>query len=633
MIDFSTQVLGFDFETQGTLDEYMLQPWRIKSKEAWISAVAFTRGDSVQGVLYPNVDTIKAVLTKAVENNLYVCGWNVSFDCGLCTALGLEDLAYRVKWLDSMLLWRHAVVEPEGDDVPSNKRKSYSLESAVKEFFPAEADFKDFKNFQTRDPEQLKLLLHRCKEDTRTAVKLGELFWGMLKDRQQQAALIEAQCIPQVAHANIRGIKASKEKAEALRDRLIKDGEEALAELVKHSPEVAAVNLGSPKQLADLLFKTWRLPIHGESKKTGAPTTDKNALYELAFIDPRAKLLKVARESKNNCTKYAAATIKSLDYNGDGFVRPPARIFSTYSSRMTYSSSQTRKSDKEAGVKSAEYPIGVALHQWKRGKDFRRLLQPPEGYDLHEYDFAGQEFRWMAVASGDETMLSLCAPGEDAHSFMGAQIAGIDYRDLIARHAADDPVADQQRKLGKFSNLSFQYRVGPKKGTQKARTDYEMDVDEMFIKQIIAKYKEAYRGVPKYWETQIMKCRTLGYAETFAGRRVQLKGPWVGRDAWGMESSAINYRIQGTGGDQKYLGLAVLRNILPMFGGYFYYELHDGLFVIIPKDKSLQATEVIQKALSNLPYEKYWGIKLPIKFPVDCKISSESWGDLKAPPK
>lgn len=937
MIDFNTGVLGYDLETQGNPAEYALQPWRVREEKAWVSAAAFTRGDTSTGQLYPSVATLKAVLTPAAEKQIYVCGWNVSFDVSWLIALGLEDLAFQIKWLDSMLLWRHLVVEPEGDDVPKHKRKPYTLEAAVKEYYPDEAGFKEFKNFQTSDPEELKRLLFRCKEDTRTAVKLGELFWIQLTTRQQQAALIEARCIPQVARANVKGIWSSAEHARNLQLQLIRAGEEAMAKLCATSPEVASVNLGSPKQLGELLFDTWGLPSLKQTKGTdknpqGNRSTDKNVLYELAFKDPRAKLLKEVRESKNNCTKYATATLKCLDYNGDGYLRPGARIFSTYcvpgdtevltrngwvrldawgggeiaqvypdqsiefleadlhrgqkerewvhinhsrlscfftsehtiaylsqrskvwmvtkakqllksalhiplsgtlknisglltplqmqvlamfqadgyickdtkkpsykfmfvkqrkidraktllteagvvfreyvcaaypnrveltitvknvpswwcsdykflgpwildttpqglkafvdelvhwdgsvhmdggftyssfiksniewvataahltgyrstihssgktchisyeqaiatihperhvttpvdfeaetfcpvtitgfwlarrdgkifitgnSSRMTYSSTQTRKSDKEAHVQAAEYQIGVALHQWKRGKEFRRLIRPPEGFTLIELDFAGQEFGWMAVASKDRTMLSLREPGEDAHSYMGAQIAQIGYRELIARVEAEDPAAELQRKLGKFANLSFQYRVGPKKALEKARVDYEMDIDEMFIKQILATYKSTYPGVPDYWRDQISKCKMLGYAETFAGRRVQLKGSWTGRDAWAMESSAINYPIQGTGGDQKYLALAVARNRLPEYNGHFYFELHDGLFLIVPHAKAEKAAVELCHTLSNLPYKKAWGVDLPITFPVDVKMSPESWGDLK----
>ena len=988
-IDFNTQVAGFDLETQGSLPEYALQPFRACSGAAWVSAVAWTFGEKSVGQLYPKTDLIRRSLEQILAQDLYICGWNVAFDAAFLVALGLEDLVFRLKWLDSMLLWKHWVVAPEGDEVPAAKRKSYKLEAAMHEFFPDEAGFKDFTNFQTRDPEELKLLLFRCKEDTRFAVRLGEMFWSHLTPQQRRAALIEAQSIPQVAKTHVLGIKSSKEKALALKDQLLKDGDKARAALLEanpgmgfvesgltakqlrtlqaENPETNFVNLGSPKQLATLLYDTWGLPIQGVSKKTQAPSTDKYALYELAFIDPRAKLLKDVREAKGNCTKYAEGTLKSLAYNGDGCVRPGARIFSTYSSRMTYSSSQKRKGDKDLGTNNEEFPTGIALHQWKRGKDFRRLIRPPEGYTLVELDFAGQEFGWMAVASGDETMLSLREPGEDAHSYMGAQIAGIDYRTLIQRVAADDAEANLQRKLGKFcvaegelvltdcglvaiekvsldmrvwdgvefvahtgsvyqgeketityagltatldhmvyledgswcqfgqaaaagsrlaqtgdgkfairvpedrlaefdarrespegrlslhemrqrlmgeqgqpeiwegyavqgvrnpdaayqrgsrddqqrgsspsaeavqrdeaavrehqrpvvqelrrawdsvqiqdgsggdslrsegvttsnvpeaghrpererwplrageleafdesgefteqawkqvpgvqrqadtqkacvsrtpdnapgsqvcgdrssesrlkgadsgsnsgamvcsklqtkrvyditnagprnrftvsnylisnSNLSFQYRIGSKSATKKARVDYELDIQEEAVKQFLATYKATFvkvSGGPNggrgacnsgYWQTQIAKCRQLGYAETFAGRRVQLLGSWAGRDAWEMESSAINYPIQGTGGDQKYLALAVARNLLPKFNGYFYFELHDGLFFIFPHAVARQAAETFKHVLSNLPYKKAWGVDLPITFPVDAKLSPESWGDLKS---
>lgn len=243
----------------------------------------------------------------------------------------------------------------------------------------------------------------------------------------------------------------------------------------------------------------------------------------------------------------------------------------------------------------------------------------------------------MAVASGDEKMLELRAPGEDAHSYMGARIAGIDYRELMARVAADEAEAVLQRKLGKFSNLSFQYRVGAKTATKKARVDYELDIMESDVRFFLATYKATFvkvSGGPMgcgfgYWQRQIQKCKYLGYAETFAGRRVQLPGPWVGQNAWQMESSAINYPIQGTGADQKYLALAVARNMLPKYGGYFFFELHDGLFFIFPNAVAHKAAVEFRKTLSNLPYTKAWGVDLPIDFPVDAKLSEISWGDLK----
>ena len=638
--------IGLDLETWGDKQEYALQPFRALTGEAGIRAASVAvLPDKTSGLIDPRPEDVRRMLLTAIESDKYILGWNVSFDAAWCIAVGLEEEVFKVKWLDAMLLWRHAVVEPEGEDVPANKRKSYSLKSAMEEFYPAEAGFKDFEDFQATDEESLAKLLHRNKMDALWTLRLAEKFWGMLTPGQRQAALIEARCIPLIAKTKVMGIVSSVEAAQILSDNLAAEAVALYRELLVTSPEIRGLNLGSPPQLQKLLYETWGLTADRFSRKTQKPSTDKYALFDLAAVDYRAHLLKKLREAKNNRTKYAQGTIKSLGYNGDGCVRPQAKIFSTYTSRITYGSSdkatiQEQKNTKKSGLvtvtKKVEVPVGVALHQWKRGKDYRRLIMPPEGYDLTEFDFMGQEFRWMAVASGDETMLGLCAPGEDAHAYMGSEIAQVDYRTLVASVKAGDKTAANERKCGKFCNLSYQYRVSARTATVKARIDYELDVDETFIKQTQSIYKQSYPGVGGtpgqriggYWASQIQKCRQLGYAETFAGRRVHLKGNWAGREAWPLESTAINYPIQGTGGDQKYLALAVARNLLPQFGGHFYFELHDGLFFIFPHGKTASAVEAFRKALSNLPYKQAWGVNLPIQFPVDSKVGP-SWGDLR----
>jgi DNA polymerase I-like protein with 3'-5' exonuclease and polymerase domains len=641
--------MGFDLETMGDLPEYALQPFRAETGKAGIKAASIAVKDQTAGLLYPEVEKVRRMLLKAIRDDLYVVGWNTAFDAAWCIAVGLEPEVFQVKWLDAMLLWRHAVVEPEGEDVPRPKRKSYSLASAMHEFYPDQAGFKDFEDFQATDEQSLDLLLYRNEQDALWTLRLAEKFWGMLNDQQIRAALIEARCIPMIAKTRVMGIVSSADAAQDLADKLATEAISIYRQLLKDAPEVQGINLGSPKQLQALLYETWGLMPARFSRKTKLPSTDKYALFDLAAIDPRASMLKKLREAKNNRTKYAKGTINSLAYNGDGRVRPQAKIFSTYTSRITYGSSdkateEVEKTTKKLGtvksIRKCEVPVGVALHQWKRGKEYRRLIMAPPGYMLCEFDFAGQEFRWMAVASGDETMLSLCAPGEDAHGFMGARVASCDYRELVAMVKSGDADAAFKRKAGKFCNLSYQYRVSARTATTKARVEYELDVDEIFIKQTQSIYRQAYVGVGGhpgqrnggYWGRQIEKCKRMGFAETFAGRRVQLVGNWAGKEAWPLESTAINYPIQGTGGDQKYLALAVLRNILPKYGAHFYYELHDGVFTIVPSAKIEVFFLDARKQLSTLPYKQAWMLEkdFPIEFPVDGKVGP-TWGDLYEP--
>ena len=279
-----------------------------------------------------------------------------------------------------------------------------------------------------------------------------------------------------------------------------------------------------------------------------------------------------------------------------------------------------------------EFQIGFALHQMKSGPEFREIVVSPPGMTIVEFDAAGQEFRWMAIASGDQTMLHVCRPGEDAHSFMASRMSpGWDYRDLIAVNAnKDDPRYKEAylvRKGGKVGNLSLQYRTSPQTYYIRARVDYGMPITMAEAENGHFVYHKTYSGVRGYWKTQIAATKQLGYVETFAGRRVQVQGDWS-RYGWQMGSTAINYRIQGTGADQKYLALSVLSPYVTDIGAYFMFDLHDGLYFVVPDAKAMEFCARGKALLDNLPYREAWGFTPPIPMPWDCK-AGKSWGSLK----
>lgn len=234
----------------------------------------------------------------------------------------------------------------------------------------------------------------------------------------------------------------------------------------------------------------------------------------------------------------------------------------------------------------------------------------------------------MAIASGDETMLELCQPGEDPHGFMGARIRHMDYRELVQKVHDGDKDAKDGRQLGKVANLSLQYRTSAKKLRVVARVQYNIPMELPEAEKIHTTYQSTYTKVPGYWRNQIALTKRLGYVETFAGRRVQVVGNWSGTQGWSMESTAINYRIQGTGGDQKYLALSVLKPYIAKIGAVFAWELHDGLYLYVPHAQVERAATEIPWLLANLPYQRAWGFTPPIPLPWDVKWG-QSWGELK----
>jgi DNA polymerase-1 len=628
---------AFDFETSGTQEEYALQPWRVPQGQAWCTSLSFIRWNIINGMpkLQPDGSCIlvkrspeeisaivRATLQRAIDEDLWIIGWNIVFDIQWCIAYGCEDLVHKVKWLDAMLLWRHLSVEPEYDEDRS-KKKSYSLKAAVPEFMPIEHHgYEAGINFHSTDPVELAKLQKYNDRDSVYTWALAKIFWHELSGKQRRAALIECECLSLIAAANYHGMPVDVPYARELSVKLEKDAADLLVKLAPHGVTEKIVR--SPTQLAKLLFDDWGLPVLKENtgKKTGkvSRATDKEVLHELAFRDARCADLRGYREALNNRTKFADTPLISADYNSDGRTRPAAIVFGTYSGRLTYSSSQGK------GVNTKQ--TGFALHQEKRGKDFRSIIIAPEGYTLMEFDASGQEFRWMAILSGDPTMLKLCEPGEDPHSYMGSRIVGCDYQEMIRLVHEEDAEAKNGRQLGKVANLSLQYRTYPKTLRKVARVQYNIPMELPEAQRIHRTYQQTYPEVPRYWDRQIRLTKQLGYVETLAGRRVQVVGNWDGSLGWRMESTSLNYPVQGTGADQKYLALQVIKPYILSIGAYFAWDLHDGIYLWVPDDKVAQAAVEIKALLANLPYQQAWGFTPTIPLPWDCKYGP-GWGALK----
>ena len=613
------RLTSFDVETRGTDVGYGLQPARLREGNAWITMCAMVPADGEpQQFVRPSVDELRRWLVDCSQKKTTIVCWNAAFDIAWLLAMGLRDEVYACNWLDGMLLWKYISNSP--DWLPHAVVR-YGLKQAVETFLPHFAGYDEGIDFDTDDPEEFKKLMSYNVKDALYTTMLAQHFWEQMSPEQRRCATIEARCLPMVAEANLNGICMDMNAASMLVYKLEGAANEALEELHRTDPNVTPDVLASPAKLRKLLFEDWGLTSVKETDK-GAFSTDRDALSLLADVDPRAALLNSYRENKNNATKFAYGTLEALQYNGDGKARPTARVFSTYTGRMTYSSAILRGKDKRK--------TGVPLHQWKRDPEFRRLILAPEGQTLMEFDFSGQEFRWMAVMSNDATMLNLCAPGEDAHAFMGATIGGGDYRAFQKLLELKDPATKNLRQLGKVGNLSCAYRTSWATLQRVARVQFHMLLADYEARKVHASYRKAYPGAVRYWAKQIEHVTQYGYVDTIAGRRINLlKGEdWEGKWKWGIESTSINGPIQGSGADQKYLAMAVLRDYLPTVDGRFYYELHDGLFVVIPDAYAERAVHEIKHLLSNLPYKSAWGVDLPIQFPVDAKMG-KSWGDLK----
>jgi DNA polymerase I-like protein with 3'-5' exonuclease and polymerase domains len=347
-----------DFETSGAKVEYALQPWRASQGLAWPTSLCWVWRDGARIQIdgnygsreraYPDRVLLKRFLEWAILQKRRVVGWNTAFDIMWFLAYDLEDLVMELQWLDGMLLYRHLEVEPEYN-TEREKKRAFGLKPAVETFMPQHAGYADDINYHDDSPEErAKLWEYNIRDDIFT-LRITRDLWRRLNPRQLSIALTEAECLPLVAQANLHGMILDTIACQELVAYLDHTADSTLTKLQWFGVTEQVVR--SPIKMAALLFDQWKLePLkYNTGKKTGKVTrsTDKEVLHELSFRDTRVADLRAYREALNNRTKFAQGPLNSVAYNEDGRVHPLARVFGTYSGRLTYASKQKIRVEKK----------------------------------------------------------------------------------------------------------------------------------------------------------------------------------------------------------------------------------------------------------------------------------------------
>lgn len=604
------KLCGLDIETPQGIKEYSLQPWRVRTGQATIKTIALYSEDKAvrRRIANPSRSTLIELLEECADHAYVMAGWNLVFDVSWLCAYDLIPYLKKLKWLDGMLLLKRYNPWQSKEEGGIG----FGLKENVSATWPDLAAYAiDATTVATTAQELQDMLVYNYK-DAKYATKLTRLYWGGLSKSERVGAWVECGNIVDVALSYVNGICINKSAITPFHEDInkrIAENEEILGH------DISVVR--SPKQLANLIFTEWNYePVNTTPK--GEPATDKESLLRLAIKhekDPRFKALLALRKCNTQGSKFVQSVIKSAEYHGADITRPEPIMSGAYSHRFTYSSYQ--------GSGKNRRQTGIALHQWERGKNARDILTAPEGFLLAEFDFSGQEMRLMAIESEDPIMLDLFGSGGDGHALMGANIENLDY-EYVKNNSDSDPRAKAARNLGKFSNLSLQYRIGIDTMMSRALTQYNLQLWRAKAEHIKKTYLSTYKRVPVYWKEAVRRANIEGYAFSRGGARVPLNN----LNDYQQQQIAINFRIQGTGAEMKLLGINMCRS---MFDEDLVYgwDLHDALFMYVRDDaNALAKVKKIQKILSNLPYKEVWGWDIPIPLPVDAKLG-KTWGSLK----
>jgi DNA polymerase-1 len=314
-------------------------------------------------------------------------------------------------------------------------------------------------------------------------------------------------------------------------------------------------NLGSPKQIGEILFGKLGLPVKRKTA-SGAPSTDEEVLVELAEDYPLpAKLLEHRGLSKLKGTYTDKLAQMAIPRTG--------RVHTHYAQAVAVTG---RLSSNDPNLQNI--PVRTA-----EGRRVREAFIAPPGHCIASADYSQIELRIMAHISEDEALLRAFRDNLDVHRATAAEVFGV----------ALDQVSNEQRRYAKVINFGLIY------GMSSFGLARNLGIENAAAKSYIQRYFERYPGVKTYMDETRMTAKSKGYVETVFGRRLYLpeinspNGPRRG----GAERQAINAPMQGTAADLIKLSMVKVQQVLDQEQRKtkMIMQVHDELVFEVPEDE------------------------------------------------
>ena len=301
--------------------------------------------------------------------------------------------------------------------------------------------------------------------------------------------------------------------------RLSREFGEKMNEIERKAHEQAGqpFNLNSPKQIQEILFDKQGLT---PTRKTpsGQPSTDEDALSELALDHPLPKLLLEYRGLAKLKSTYTDKLPEMINPKS-------GRVHTTYGQAVAVTG---RLASNDPNLQNI--PIRTA-----EGRRIREAFVAPPGAHIVSADYSQIELRIMAHISRDASLLKAFAAGEDIHRATASEIFGVPPAQLGA----------EQRRYAKVINFGLIY------GMSAFGLARQLGLERSAAQQYMDRYFARYPGVADYMKRTREAARENGYVETVFGRRLWLPEIRSSNPArrQGAERAAINAPMQGTAAD------------------------------------------------------------------------------------
>jgi DNA polymerase-1 len=405
-------------------------------------------------------------------------------------------------------------------------------------------------------------------EDADITLQLHEVLWsnlGEIETLRNVYVDIEQPLVPILLDMEETGVLIDRKMLATQSGELAK----RMMELEKEAHELAGgpFNLGSPKQLQEILFQKLELPVIRKTPK-GQPSTAEDVLVELAndYDLPRV-IIEYRSVSKLKSTYTDKLPLQIAESTG--------RVHTSYHQAVAATG---RLSSTDPNLQNI--PIRTP-----EGRRIRQAFIAPEGQLLLAADYSQIELRIMAHLSGDEGLLKAFAAGQDVHRATAAEVFEVEL----------DAVSADQRRSAKAINFGLMY------GMSAFGLGKQLGILRGEAQQYIDLYFDRYPGVKAYMDNTRENASKQGFVETVFGRRLYL--PEINaRNAQRRqyaERSAINAPMQGTAADIIKRAMIEVHRWLEDgdAGGRMIMQVHDELVFEVAKDTvdtfSAKVTEIM----------------------------------------
>lgn len=550
----------FDTETTG-IDAYSSDlvgvSLAVKAHEAWYIPMPAD---------FESCQKKTALLKPLLENeNILKIGQNLKYDISVLRHYGIK---VKGSLFDTMIA--HYLLEPE-----QRHNMDYLAEVYLNYLtIPIEDLIGKGRTQRTMREVPVETVKEYAAEDADITFQLYQKLLPLLKENGVEKLFydIEMPLVPVLSQMEANGVKIDSKNLKQISDEF---GEE-IQTIENQIYEMAGTqfNIGSPRQLGEILFEKLKIDEKAKKTKTGQYATGEDVLQKLTSKHPIINQILDYRSFTKLKSTYLDA-LPALINPRDGL------IHTSYNQAVTATG---RLSSNNPNLQNI--PVRT-----DNGKEIRKAFVPrSEEYTLLAADYSQIELRIIAHLSGDKAMVEDFRLGHDIHAATAAKVY----------HLPLEEVSKEQRRKAKAVNFGIIY------GMSAFGLAERLGISRGEASDIIKMYFEEYAGIKEYMNNSIALARERGYAETILGRRRYLRDINASNSVVRnfAERNAINAPIQGSSADMIKIAMSNIHKELEArnMRSKMILQVHDELVFDAHLDElELLKTIVEDKMVNAMP--------------------------------